>query len=548
MGFLSFLKVRSAWVYVMLGLLGIINSLMYSGLLVFLNSRISDTPISFWPQYDWVLFVGAILLAYIGNRAFQIQMIKLTVQTTFDFEMLILRKLKNTDLESFEKLGKERVFTAIQDSSMLSHLPEVFMNAFNSITIIVCCIAYLLSVSIIGGLVIALLMFLLLVLYMFRNFRLERELNGLRDLQNGYFRYLNDLLNGFREIKMSIKRNNSIYVDFLKKNRTKAKEISFSTSVKYLENELTGSYSWYLVLGFIIFLLPLLSVAKTADVSAFIITILYLIGPIAILVTMVPNITNIKIALERLRVFNADVETNLNVLYEDEESLSDNEFSAFQSIRFEEVTYSYYDASLQKTFLLGPLNIEIRANETLFAIGGNGSGKSTFLKLFVGLYYPHSGSIYYNNVRIAPDKYSDFRDRMVVVFSDSFLFNENYDGFALGKSNHKLMDLFKTMQFSDSFLRENEGMIRTDLSKGQQKRLSLIYAMLEDKELMVLDEWAAEQDPAFRQYFYTEILKNLKQSGKTLIMATHDDEYYRCADRVIKFNYGKIISDERVVH
>jgi ABC-type siderophore export system fused ATPase/permease subunit len=110
------------------------------------------------------------------------------------------------------------------------------------------------------------------------------------------------------------------------------------------------------------------------------------------------------------------------------------------------------------------------------------------------------------------------------------------------------MDLFKTMQFSDSFLRENEGMIRTDLSKGQQKRLSLIYAMLEDKELMVLDEWAAEQDPAFRQYFYTEILKNLKQSGKTLIMATHDDEYYRCADRVIKFNYGKIISDERVVH
>ncbi|MEO1054746.1 MAG: hypothetical protein AAFX87_29205, partial [Bacteroidota bacterium] len=99
----------------------------------------------------------------------------------------------------------------------------------------------------------------------------------------------------------------------------------------------------------------------------------------------------------------------------------------------------------------------------------------------------------------------------------------------------KLRDIIK--------INEEKNRIDKGLSKGQQKRLSLIYSMLEDKQILVLDEWAAEQDPQFRAYFYKEILQILKAKGKTIIAVTHDDKYFTSSDRLIKFDYGQIVSD-----
>jgi putative pyoverdin transport system ATP-binding/permease protein len=80
-----------------------------------------------------------------------------------------------------------------------------------------------------------------------------------------------------------------------------------------------------------------------------------------------------------------------------------------------------------------------------------------------------------------------------------------------------------------------------NLSTGQRKRLALISALLEDREIYVFDEWAADQDPVFRKRFYEEIIPALKRQGKTVLAVTHDDRYWERADTLIKMEYGKIV-------
>ena len=73
----------------------------------------------------------------------------------------------------------------------------------------------------------------------------------------------------------------------------------------------------------------------------------------------------------------------------------------------------------------------------------------------------------------------------------------------------------------------------------------MIVALLEDRPLYVFDEWAADQDPEFRRYFYEELIPALKRQGKAVLAVSHDDRYFHCADRVVTMDYGKIRSIQR---
>jgi ABC-type siderophore export system fused ATPase/permease subunit len=71
-------------------------------------------------------------------------------------------------------------------------------------------------------------------------------------------------------------------------------------------------------------------------------------------------------------------------------------------------------------------------------------------------------------------------------------------------------------------------------------QLALFQCYLEDSPLFLFDEVAADQDPAFRQLFYRELLKEMKARGKIVIAITHDDHYFDAADKIIKMDMGQI--------
>lgn len=535
------LHAKSKRFYLFILLLGLMNSLLNASLLILINYTISQQPLPLLPQYNWLLFVTVVTVSLLVNRLFHRYMVRLTVSLLYSFQLDMLQKLRKAPYEAFEKLGREKVYTAINDATTLGNVPEMFVNGFNACVTILCCLAYFFWMSLVGGAVVLALMAVLLTIYLMRNNALEAYVNQLRDLQNDYYSYLDDLLLGFKEVKMSAVKNDNLYRKYILQNRSLGQQLSIQTADQYLGNELLGNYSWYVVIGVTIFGLPALFSLDPMRTTTFLVTILYLMAPIATLITLVPFYTNAKIAFTRLTEFDRQVQARL-VQEEDVQHQANGE--PFQSLQFRSVHYAYKEPEGRQTFHLGPVDLEVKRGEIVFVVGGNGSGKSTFINLLTGLYKPQAGTIWLNGQSITDTNHSAYVGRISAILTDNYLFNRNYEDYELHSANPLLNDYVNLMQLN-KILRINDesGSIDKHLSRGQQKRLALIYALLEDRDVLVLDEWAAEQDSRFRTYFYTTLLPHFKQAGKTIIAVTHDGEFHECADRIVTFGGGLILSD-----
>jgi len=178
----------------------------------------------------------------------------------------------------------------------------------------------------------------------------------------------------------------------------------------------------------------------------------------------------------------------------------------------------------------------------VFITGGNGSGKTTLAKLLVGLYIPQQGEIRLDGQPITDERRDDYRQLFSVVFSDFYLF-ENLLGLSDFNIDTRAQDYLVKLELDRSVEIKDRTLSTLDLSQGQRKRLALLTAYLEDRPIYLFDEWAADQDPQFKEIFYFELLGRLKAAGKTAIVISHDDRYYHVADRVIKLNYGLIEFD-----
>jgi cyclic peptide transporter len=540
-------KEKARFFYVLLVLLGVINSVLYSSILICINSAINRRPLPFLPELDWAVYVSLVLAALLVSKFFQTYIVKLTLDVQYDFELSILRKLLKASYEAFNRTGAEKIYTAISDTRILSQVPESFINILNASIIVVCGVGYLFWISPTGGTAILLVMLMLLAFYLIRNRGIEKDLNRLRDLHNDYHRYVMDLLDGFREVRMSTIRSKNIFDRFLNENRRNCKTIDKETSVRYLNNELTGNFSWYIIIGLTLFVLPRITGMELVQVTSFILTILYIMGPVATLITFIPFYTRIKIAVSRVFELDSELDiTHQHHTYDNDNSSVSTYTEPFQNVKFNKVTYKYFDEQKREEFTIGPLDLEINAGEVVFVTGGNGSGKSTFINLLTGICRPTSGDIFLNDIRITGENAAYYRNQVSAIFTNNHLFSENYDDFPITSDNELLLQHVEWMMLSDVVkIDDHKKTISTKLSKGQQKRLALIYSLFENKQLVVLDEWAAEQDPEFRRFFYHDVVSKLKENGKTVVAVTHDDHYFDTADRVLKFDYGRVVSDKR---
>ncbi|MBC9934897.1 cyclic peptide export ABC transporter [Chitinophaga qingshengii] len=544
MEFLKLLFKRSKVFYFSVALLSIINSLLNIGLLLMVNNTINGHRITWLHGYEWAAFLTLVLLSIISSCAFQVHMIRLTTEVNFDFELNILRKVKQAYYPDLLQLGNERIITAVNDVRALVNLPEVLTNAINAVITVVCCFAYLFYISWPGGTLILGLMLLLLLLYIVRNKHIEKDLNHVRTLQTHYYRFLGDLLMGFKEIRIDGARSRNIYDRFFLRNRSEARLLSRKANTRYMINEIIGHYSWYIVIGVTLFVMPLLVRTDVAFISSFLVTILYLMGPVAVLITLIPTYTNVRIALQRLSEFNNIIDSSLSADHTQQEHLVDTGLASaeFESISFRDIVYEYTDVKHNKTFTLGPVSLDIHRGEIVFIRGGNGSGKSTFVNILTGLYKPASGSIYLNGTLLPKEQTPVIHRLVAAVFASPYLFTENYNDFNITPQNELLQQLLLQLGLSDKARFEHNN-INPNLSKGQQKRLAIIMALLEEKPILVLDEWAADQDPVYRKYFYDTLLPDLRGKGKTIVAITHDDQYFYNCNRLIRFDYGTIKED-----
>jgi putative ATP-binding cassette transporter len=208
-------------------------------------------------------------------------------------------------------------------------------------------------------------------------------------------------------------------------------------------------------------------------------------------------------------------------------------------VRLDKITYIYSHESEDNQFKLGEISLTLEPGKLNFLVGGNGSGKSTLAKLITGLYTPTSGAIYLNGIEVINNNREWYRQHFSAIFSDFYLF-ERFLGFHEDKLDQEARRYLKLLQLDHKVKVSNGVLSTTRLSQGQRKRLALLTAYLEDRPIYLFDEWAADQDPIFRDFFYTQLLVKLKEQSKTLLVISHDDRYFYLADQIFKLEYGHL--------
>ena len=291
----------------------------------------------------------------------------------------------------------------------------------------------------------------------------------------------------------------------------------------------------YLVVGLIIFVVPIFSTDFASHVLRVTTTALFLASSVSSAIQMVPMLSIANIAARNLR----ELGEKLSFESSDRTTAGLTAFSEVKTLTLEEITFAHIGDGEGRLFTLGPISYEFQAGNVYFIRGNNGSGKTTLIRVLLGLYQSQSGRLLVNGQPIAEPSNAAYRDLFAVVFSDFYLFKKLY-GLPVAEEA-ELNDLLDLFQMRNKVSIENGMFSDLNFSTGQRKRLALLVALLEKKKIIVLDEWAADQDPEFRQEFYEQIIPKLRELGKTVIAITHDDQYYELADHVIYMENGQCI-------
>ena len=273
-------------------------------------------------------------------------------------------------------------------------------------------------------------------------------------------------------------------------------------------------------------------------VSGFVVVLLFIKGPIEELAGLLPHFSQAKVAFVRIARLSAEFRQER----QSHASGAIAPASPVDHIELRQVRYRF-DAPEAggSPFEVGPVDLRIQRGETVFIVGGNGSGKTTLIKLLLGLYPPSEGQILLDGVPVTDQNREDYRELFSAIFSDYHLFDE-----LIPRGPEQLRaaeEMMVRLGIAGKVRLADGTFSTTDVSTGQRKRLALVHALLENRPVMMFDEWAADQDPEFRTVFYRGLLPELKRQGKTLIVVSHDDRYFGVADRVVRMSGGLLADD-----
>ena len=219
-------------------------------------------------------------------------------------------------------------------------------------------------------------------------------------------------------------------------------------------------------------------------------------------------------------------------------------------IEFQNVSKTYPNG----THALNDVSLRIDKGEFVFIVGASGAGKSTFLKLIMHEETPTSGEIVINGNTLSKLKRRDvpyLRRHMGIVFQDFRLIEKMtvFDNvaFAMRAVGESTSTIKKRVPYVLDLVGLKDKMKNkpSELSGGEQQRVSLARALVNNPEIIVADEPTGNVDPEL-SYEIIELLNEINSMGTTVLVVTHEHELVREFDqRVITIDKGRVISDNR---
>lgn len=359
-----------------------------------------------------------------------------------------------------------------------------------------------------------------------------------RDSEDELQKHYNAIAEGAKELRIHRPRRQRMFVAGIQKTAEKICDTQIRSINTFVIAKSFGSMLFFVVIGMALALQSLWPSADKAVMSGFVLVLLYMKGPLEHLISTLPIISRAQIAFRRIAELSEQFSSpEPHLLLQDQ----GNKPAAVDSLELRNVRYAFPAVEGSEPFRLGPVNLRIEQGDIVFIVGENGCGKTTLIKLLLGLYAPTEGEIRVNDKLITAVNRDDYRQNFTTIFADYYLFDDLIQGDR--EVPQDATRYLERLEIAHKVSVRDGAFSTTDLSTGQRKRLALVNAWLEERPVLVFDEWAADQDPTFRRIFYTELLPDLKRLGKTIIVISHDDRYFDVADQLVRMEAGKVQSE-----
>jgi len=519
---------------------GLAGGACAAALIVLINSALHRTDVS---RGGLIAAFAALLAAKIASQAVaRLLLDRFTQRTTTYLCRELTSRVLATPLRRLEDVGIPRILATLTDDVAIlgwaaQNVPALAMNA----AMVAGCSLYLGWLSWTTLLAVLVVVVVGALSYRLLSARAQRYLQQARDTRDVLFQHFRTLTEGLKELKLHAPRRRAFQTERIDAATAALSRASLGGLQHHLVADTWSQMLFYGLVGGLLFAAPLDQGRRGEQVTGYVLVTLYMMGPVWGMMEAWPIFARARISLQKVRDLGLSLATTERPPAATMPSVVPRDW---RRLDFRGVTFSYPLDVDGQAFVLGPLDLTFERGELVFLVGGNGSGKSTFVKVLTGLYEAQAGALHLDDVAITRDNREWYRQHFSAVFSDFYLFDQllGLEGADLDARAQRLLvelELDAKLQIVDGALST------TALSQGQRKRLALLTALLEDRPLYVFDEWAADQDPHYREIFYQRLLPGLRARGKTVFVISHDDRYYHLGDRVVRLEYGRTLEDRR---
>jgi putative ATP-binding cassette transporter len=477
-------------------------------------------------------FSLTIVLFFFSKRILSIGIIRLSQTIFWTVRKEIIRIALHSPYKELNDSRNDVLAVLTTDVDNITAASFSIIELIISAILIISCILYMFFLSPILSGISLVVIFFGAGLYHITGGKLDKLFSRTRELEVTFIRYFNAILSGAKEINIEPKKGREIYENKLMKAAEEGQTNNTKAFVGFMNNEMIGQVLFYVLITFIVLFSGYIFTIKNEIVISFVLVLLYILGPIEIIMGLLPVLSKASISSAKILELKAKLEASAQMEPLDVSNIS----LPFKEIKVDQLRYQF--SAEKNLFEIGPLDFTLKNAEVYFIYGGNGSGKTTFLFTLLSLYNTYTGQILVDGVPVSSANESSYKKLFAPVFSDFHLFDAFYGIDQIDEI--KLRNYLELFEIDHKVKIENKMFSTTNLSTGQKKRLALISVLMENKPILVLDEWAADQDPGFRKKFYLEIIPALKKSGLTILAITHDDNYYHCADRLFKMDAGQL--------
>ena len=474
-----------------------------------------------------------------------------TITTTAEIEAIIhkirlrvMDHIRRSELLSLEAIGRSRIVAAItSDTAILTQASNMLCFSIQGAVLVFFVAIYVAFLSLAAIVTTIVIIGVAGIIFHYKNRRLAAEKQKSAEWEGRLYDRLTDFLDGFKEVRLNAARSMDLFEDASEVSRTAA-NIKINSQAETFKLIVTSQVSMYVLIGSVVFVAPQFSEALggltlTKTTTA----LMFIVGACFGLVQSIPILLNANAAADRIEQLEIELQATASAL----DAAGPVAPSRFDAIEMTGIQFRYVDKSSEATFKIGPIDFSLHPGELVFITGGNGSGKSTFLRVLSGLYPPDSGQIRLNGQLIGDETRDRYRSLMSAIFFDYHLFHKLY---GVPDPDPGEVDRLLRQFRLDTKTSLTKGEFRTlDLSGGQRRRLALIVSLLEKRPILLLDEWTAEQDPEFRRKFYDELLPELMAAGATVVVITHDDRYLdelHLPARRIRMDEGRIVEQHSI--